>query len=169
MKYLGNCADKIENSIIESIKKIPGDVRPADNDMFSSTESLVMQKLTEVNYNLKGARWEMYYQDHLKFDASSIFKNVVKWWFVKLNPGDMFPYHIDTYENTKQLKRFWIACEDYKPGHVFFTGNQMLTKYSAGDIFEFNASAEWHGACNLSLEPKITLQVIATGLQNEIN
>lgn len=169
MKYLGNCAGKIPKSVIESIKNMNGDIRPSADDIFSSNKSIVMKTLADVNYNLKGARWEMYYENHLTFNVPDIFKNVEKWWFVKLNPGDMFPYHVDTYDKTKNLKRFWVACEDYKPGHVFFSGSDILTKYSAGDIFEFDASTEWHGACNLSLEPKITLQIIATGLQHEIN
>jgi hypothetical protein len=167
MIYVGNCIDKIPLKVIELIKKSSGDVRPSDNDVFSNDKSYIMDALKEVNYNLKGARWEMYYEEHLDFDASEIFKGIEKWWFVKLNPGDIFPYHVDFYDRGKNLKRYWIACEDYVAGHLFFSGKETLTKYSAGDIFEFDALSEWHGACNLSLKPKITLQVIALGVKNE--
>ncbi len=164
MEYIGNCKDFILDSLISEIKNFSsdiGDVRPKEIDLNQKYKSEIMQKLLLAGYSLSKMRWTLYYQSHLStiFQLPPIFKNVKNWWFVKLNPGDIFPYHLDVYDDQKILDRYWIACEDHKPGHIFSYGNDVLTGYQAGDIFKFDAHRIYHGAANIGFEPKISLQV----------
>jgi hypothetical protein len=67
--------------------------------------------------------------------------------------------HIDTIkEDQKNAKRYWIALEDYKWGHIFLENGENLRDYKQGDCFLFDNKI--HGAANVGLEPKISLQIM---------
>lgn len=164
MKYIGNCKEHISFNLLQKIKNTSGDVRPKIEEFDQNYKSDTLQKWIACGYDLKKIRWSLYYSEHLMedFSPNKILKNITNWWFVKLNPGDIFPYHKDLFENQQQVNRYWVACEDYKPGHIFSYDKSVLTGYQAGDIFLFDAKNIYHGAANIGFEPKISLQICTT-------
>ena len=74
----------------------------------------------------------------------------------------MFPMHQDLFkENKPNIRRFWMAMQDSKLGHVFVYEDTTLKNYRAGDLFEFEDPNAWHAACNLGFEPKVSLQIVS--------
>ena len=71
----------------------------------------------------------------------------------------MFPFHIDTFPGEQKVTRYWIACEDHEPGHIFMYDNQVLSNYKAGDVFEITPGL-WHGAANIGFTTKLSLQLV---------
>lgn len=109
-------------------------------------------------YDVKKLYWESFSGENFPWPVKIPVEG--SWWFSKLPPGSVFPMHQDTYSNTEASQRFWIACQDYEPGHIFTYGDKILTGYKAGDMFEFEDPLEWHGAANCGLSTKISLQVV---------
>ena len=115
----------------------------------------------EAGYDLETLYWESFGWEEFPFKVELPFdgKNV-KWWFSKLPPGSVFPFHQDIYSTIQAKRRLWIAYQNYVPGHVFAYEDKVLTGYKAGDMFEFDDTAVWHGAANCGLIPKISLQLV---------
>jgi hypothetical protein len=113
---------------------------------------------TTAGYDTSQLYWESFSRENFPFTVDMPFKE--NWWFSKLLPGGVFPYHQDIYPTLKPKSRLWIACQDHQPGHIFSYGDNVLTGYKAGDVFEFQDTSVWHGAANCGLSPKISLQVV---------
>jgi len=116
-------------------------------------------KWVDAGYDLNRIGWEFYTGDSFNWTVPLPFEGNISWWFSKLNPGDIFPMHVDTYNETVNVKRYWVAYTDYQPGHIFTYDNILLTDYKAGDMFEFTDPTMNHGACNIGFTPKISLQI----------
>jgi hypothetical protein len=56
----------------------------------------------------------------------------------------------------KNCKRYWIAMQDYVPGHIFQYKDEILTNYKKGDIFQYPDANEIHGAANISYTKRLT-------------
>lgn len=160
MNYIGNCQEFILPEFIDVVLKTNGDTRPSIQELDQSYKLETIKKWEEAGYDLSKLKWTMYYQSHFSktLKLPPMFQGNIQWWFVKLNPGDIFPCHLDLFENKKNVKRYWIACQDYKLGHVFVYENRMLTEYRAGDIFEIDPNV-YHGSVNIGFVPKISLQI----------
>ncbi len=160
MQYIGNFQTWLPQHAIDTILSIDGDRRPEHNP--ESYKSGLANLWSRSGINFYKVGWTLYYQSHFnkKITIPEEIKNVSNWWFCKLNPGDMFPLHQDLYKEPKPVKRYWMACQDHMPGHVFFYGKESLNNYRAGDLFLFENENEWHGACNLGFVPKISLQIV---------
>lgn len=160
MKFIGNFKSWIDQAIIDRILNIEGDRRPEKN--IESYKNSLAEVWSNAGFNLDKIGWTLYYQEHFDFkiEIMSEITNVESWWFCKLNPGDIFPLHQDLYKNTFSVKRYWMACQDHLPGHVFLYNDSVLNDYRAGDLFLFENEKEWHGACNIGFTPKISLQIV---------
>lgn len=161
MKYIGNYKHWIDPLIVEKVKTSTGERRPkVINDGYQD-QTLISWK--SAGYDLSKLGWEFFYNEHIGKDhidlPIKIENKKYKWWFSKLNPGDFFPMHLDHFKTETNVIRYWMACEDYKPGHVFVYGESVLQNYKAGDMYEFSADM-WHGAANLGFDPKISLQIM---------
>lgn len=118
------------------------------------------QRWIKAGYDMSKIGWNFFTGSDFDRPIVLPFDNDnISWWFSKLNPGDMFPMHVDSYSENKQIKRYWIACKDYEPGHIFLYGDKVLTGYSAGDMFEFTDNNILHAAVNVGFTPKISLQI----------
>lgn len=160
MKYIGNFQNWLPQHAIDRILNTNGDRRPEPNpDAYKNALAKVWY---DAGFNLEKIGWSLYYQKH--FDEEIVIpkeiKNVSSWWFCKLNPGDIFPLHQDLYKDPKPVKRYWMACQNHEPGHIFFYGNESLNNYKAGDLFLFENENEWHGSCNIGFTAKISLQIV---------
>ncbi len=167
MIYIGNFESWINEDFINKILLSNGDRRPAPGTKEETSDLQLMWK--EANYQSGKISWEMYYESHLgKFKPPIEITGVYEHWFCKMNPGDMLPLHDDRYEGKKMqdiiesgktIKRYWMACQDMLPGHVFSYENQLLDNYRAGDLFEFTIPDALHGSCNIGFVPKISYQL----------
>jgi hypothetical protein len=165
MKYIGNYSDIISSSTVFDMITKTGEKRPT-NDMYQYLESNeINSKWKDVGFlNMSSIEWYMYYDsdftETISFDHLDFLDGYrIKFWAVKILPGKMFPGHIDMFKENKTVKRYWMAVEDYKWGHIFLQNNKVLQNYNSGDIFEI--SNEIHGAANIGLLPKLSIQIMA--------
>lgn len=160
MKYFGNFKEYIPNNLIKTILEHPYKGEgPNPNDPYEEVK--VWQK---AGYNFDNIKWISYTSEMIDVPVSlpGEFGNVIEIWYTKLNPGNMFPLHRDVFSYTdNNLVRFTMLLLDQQPGHVFCYNNKILTDYRAGDVFVFDNPYMWHGAVNIGLTPRITMQISA--------
>lgn len=97
---------------------------------------------------------------HLDLKMPVPIEGEYHWWIIKLKPGQMQPMHFDPHiTQVKNCQRWTMPLLDYKPGHVFVWGNQLLTDYKAGDLFLWDDPMCYHGVVNISYHTRLTLQV----------
>ena len=145
MKYVTNIKESIPQELIDYVKNNRGTVKP--NKEVEDYQMETYLKWKDAGINIDKLEWEFFSEIpnvdlNLPFDGKQ-----VNWWVSKLKPGDMFPMHTDTFKENLDMKRYWVACEDHQPGHVFMYGTETLNNYKAGDVFELEPNV-WHGACN---------------------
>ena len=164
MIYVGNFKDWIDLEIMNTMINSSGEKRPLDEDTTVERKQEVLQKWLLAGYDIKKLSWEFFYKEHVGDIKPPISTNLrYKWWFSKMNPGDMFPLHIDSFPyNETKIKRYWMAMQDILPGHVFIHNGKPLI-YSAGDMYEFDDARDWHGAVNIGFIPKISYQLVVFG------
>jgi len=166
IRLVGNCAELIPNGWKERVVSTTGEIRP-NNNMGTNDYVEEQRKLwEEAGYSAdESVRWEMFYAEdfdtNINLHEHELFKEKqVKWWIVKVNPGKCFPFHSDSFNFPSQkIERYWIALDDHEWGHVFIAEDKILSGYKKGDVFQFDN--ETHGAMNIGLTPKISLQVVA--------
>jgi hypothetical protein len=164
IERIGNHKELLEGDFLRVVNETHGERRPGNPGPESITKNTVARIWKDAGYEFDKIGWWIYSKKF--FDEAPAFPtrwNVIDWWFVKLNPGDSFPMHIDAFEgDPPNIKRWWMACEDYHPGHVFLYEGKMLDDYRAGDLFEFANPHAWHASANLSFVPKISLQIVSS-------
>jgi hypothetical protein len=159
MIYVKNIKSYISDELIQHMLTHDGARKP---DEVSDYQKPILDKWISSGIDTSKVGWEFFNSDNLVENLDLPFVGNVRWWFSKLNPGDMFPLHLDTYPEQAQIERYWVACQDHQSGHVFMSGDTVLQNYSAGDVFKFESTDTWHGACNLGFTPKISLQILVT-------
>lgn len=86
--------------------------------------------------------------------------------YYKMMPGDILPYHSDTYARYRgyhsveidQIWRVIVFLQDWQPGFLFEMEGRPITQYRAGDFVAWQGDAE-HMAGNLGRVPRYTLQI----------
>jgi len=132
--YRGNFANWINPTWRELVLNTVGQARPRD--------------------------WWVYEEHDLNIKISPPWcTGKTEWWITKLMPGQFMPMHTDPFTHYETCKRYWVPLQDYQPGHLFVYGNLVLTKYSAGDVYEYINSQDIHGAANIGHMPRVVLQV----------
>ena len=156
MKYITNIS--IDPITVEYVKTHSGDIRPKETIEDYQKEN--SEKWINAGYDRNKVRWEVFYEDTIpNCNQQFPWDNVIGWWVSKLTPGDIFPFHLDTFPNNQKVTRYWIACEDHQPGHVFMYNKEILSDYKAGDVYEIPPGM-WHGAANIGFTTKLSLQVV---------
>lgn len=162
MIYIGNFSSWIDPEIIKIILDTNGERRPKPQP--GEYEQATVNRWRAAGIDMSKIGWEFYYNEHISKDhielPIDINSRQYKWWFSKLNPGDMLPMHTDHFESANNVQRFWMACQDHQPGHVFTYDGKFLEGYQAGDMFELSPANIEHGAANLGTVPKISLQIL---------
>ena len=85
---------------------------------------------------------------------------ITQWWFSKIPPACMIEMHKDL-GKAKPINgniRACTAITDYIPGHIYIENDILWTDYKKGDTFLLDNVI--HGAANLTLTDKITLQML---------
>lgn len=86
--------------------------------------------------------------------------------YYKMMPGDILPYHSDTYTryiayhgvDVQDIWRAIVFPQDWQPGFLFEIEGRPIYQYSAGDFVIWRGAAE-HMAGNLGRVPRYTLQI----------
>jgi len=86
--------------------------------------------------------------------------------YYKMMPGDILPYHGDTYVRYRayhsvEIDHIWrviVFLEDWQPGFMFEIEGRPINQYRAGDFVAWQGGAE-HMAGNLGRVPRYTLQI----------
>lgn len=165
ISYIGNYLKCIPSHWASIVVKNKGEVRPNEKMIMTPDVRRQFKVWDDAGYlDNPCVRWELftgyYIGEELDLSLFDFCNNKkVDWWIVKLDPGRFFPMHRDTIkEHQTNSKRYWIAMEDYKWGHVFLDDDYALRDYKKGDVFLFDNGL--HGAVNVGLEPKISLQIL---------
>lgn len=161
MRFIGNYKSWIDLSWINEILASPGYGRPRDWHPDSPLEEQIYQKAQDVGYDLNAVHFWLYEKSNLTFDITPpwVKSKNYHWWFTKMYPGQYTPMHSDPHTFESDCLRYWIPMQDYQIGHVFIYNDQMITGYSAGDVYCYLDSNDIHGAVNLGYSPRIILQV----------
>lgn len=76
-------------------------------------------------------------------------------------PGNFVAPHYDQYRssgfNHLPVVRLWIALQDAKFGQVFCVGNEILSNFQAGDVYNFDNII--HSSANAGLDTRYTMVV----------
>lgn len=162
MNYIGNFSEYIPKKLVSALLKSGHEKHKFFDQDLDLPETKVWLK---AGYDLEKITFYSFdnaqYKDKIKLPE--IFGKVTQIWFTRLDPGDMFPLHQDIYTDYgyNQLNRFCVMLQDYEAGHVFVHNGQFLENYTYGDTYQFNHSDTWHGACNIGLNPRLTMQIVS--------
>jgi hypothetical protein len=182
------CLGKIDipQSLIDDVKNREPDRIACQLDSGSHLQNL--QELDPSLYNLSGYNYyhresvllKEYTNDwYLEIMPSNFLnqhqlanpKNAV---VLRVDPGSFTRPHLDTFKNSLLKKhsdlkiddivRLWIPLEDSTFGQALFVGEQMLYKYSAGEVYTFD-NYSFHSAANAGLDIRYTLLVYTTKIK----
>jgi hypothetical protein len=155
-----------------SIGEIPLD----DNWKTSATEFKLWQedKYQEWGHIKEATQHYMSFEPELPFDiniALSIIgcNSPFQHSFLKLPAGRMIPWHCDTYayfikkydvpeQQVTRIKRAIVCVNDWDVGQSLQVGKNMLSGWSAGDMYTWDHDA-WHGAANFGNQDLIFMQI----------
>jgi hypothetical protein len=113
-------------------------------------------------YDLSQVYWYIFEIDTFPFDIKMPFEDnndECLWWGIKMNPGNFMPIHRDphTYDpEFYDVKRYWMALQDWEPGHIFMYEDQVLVNYSKGDVYSYIDPQAIHCACNIGNNPRLS-------------
>jgi hypothetical protein len=89
---------------------------------------------------------------------------------LRVEPGTFSVPHFDRFRHAlrehpelefEDIARLWIPIEDSTFGQAFFVGDQVIHKYSAGEVYTFS-NYDFHSAANAGLDTRYTLIVYTT-------
>jgi hypothetical protein len=158
MNYIGNYKNWIKQEYIDFMLSTDGTPRPSGGRNPDSEE---FRKAKEHGYDLSQTYWYIYESDTFPFEIKLPFNSNLDsmWWGIKMKPGNFMPVHRDphTYDPALyQVDRYWMALQDWKPGHIFMYDRQVLVDYKAGDVFHYPDAQEIHCACNIGNSVRLT-------------
>lgn len=160
MKFVGNFFKWIDPLWEHLVLTRKGQARPRDWPASSSIESAEYARYKEAGYDLTAVNWWVYEERDLNISINPPWTTgEVHWWITKLMPGQFMPIHTDPHTYDRECNRYWVPLQDYQPGHIFMYNDQVITKYQAGDVYQYYSSIDAHGAANIGHVPRIILQV----------
>jgi hypothetical protein len=97
------------------------------------------------------------------FQRNNCEPGIVMWHIQEQKPGRITIPHFDLYSSVKgnlgiekdQLLRLWIPLEDAKFGHALFVGDEVIHKFKAGEIYDWDD--ELHTGVNAGFDSRYTL------------
>lgn len=159
MKFICNCASWISDEFLSYINDNSKGKRIVFKEEYSDHE--LCKLWISKGYDINKISYTFFFKEDFEIPVTlpAEISNAREFWISKLQPGDMIPWHYDTFKHPLAgVKRYWMALQDPEPGHVFFYKDQQFTDYKKGDVFLFERPDEWHGACNVGFTNKLTLQ-----------
>lgn len=178
MKYVGRLMLDFDY-LLETIKTAePAYVGPRldKDDVNSNSISEMWANAGHTRLEHGGTTgWDMYFSgkqfDHkfIETVCESLQVQNIASWVSAIHPGNYAPWHYDTqvdetYFNRPCVERYHIHLENWKPGHVFFVGDNALINYSQGDVYKWDSWKDWHAGANAGYSTKYTLNMIVERL-----
>jgi hypothetical protein len=158
MKCIGQVDLDVEH-ILHTVNTLPGELRPGKE---SATASQAQLATYTEKRTYPGAQWRFYYAGDFGYDAQPWQipgVDAYRWWIVVLEPGCVFPTHVDTFENSSE-RRLWAPVTAPQPGHVFQECDRVYTDCESGTLWEFDTAENSHGAANFGHSQRVTLQIV---------
>jgi len=163
MKFVGNFKNWIDPKWIEFLKSNRGTARPKEGQQPDSPEmEAEYARAKAAGYKDDAIYFWMFDSTNFPFEISKppFVKDNFHWWFTKMLPGNFMPMHVDPHTlYQKNSNRYWIALQDWEPGHIFMYEDRVITNYVAGDVWTYEDSTALHGAANIGFTPRIVLQI----------
>jgi hypothetical protein len=164
LKLILNAEEWIKSEWIDEIKSVTGLRAPVD--LFAKEKQELHQediRARNAGYSMEAFYYTLIEQSHLSFeitDIPEIGKGKLHWWVVKMLPGQFMPVHRDPRITTKRnIERYWMPWIDWDYGHIFYYENTVITDYRKGDLFLMEDPDALHGAANIGMTPRITLNI----------
>lgn len=163
MNYVGNYKEWIQPEWIDKLMSNPGVARPSQGKQPSSPEEQIeYNKARQAGYCDSATYFWMFNQETSPFiiPTPPFVRGRYHWWITKMLPGNFMPMHIDPHTlYEKNSNRYWMALQDWQPGHIFMYEDQVITNYVAGDVYVYNNPKALHGAANIGHTTRLILQV----------
>lgn len=163
MIYIGNFKDWIDDKWIQHIQSVDGIPRPKTASENPDCEEFELA--TQAGYDITKTWWYHYSVKNFPFLIGNPpwdQKRNCLWWFIKMKPGGYMPMHKDPHiynQSWLNCRRFWIAVQDYEPGHIFLSDDLFLSNYNIGDVWEYDSANDLHGACNIGYNNRISFLI----------
>lgn len=181
MKYCGNYKHLIQSEWIEAILDTKGTPITPFHDYTEDPikakklleERYIKERLPTTNpteeelyftgpYNSNLIMAEIFTKENCPFDMhlKELDQYLIgDWWIVKQLPGQFMPIHRDTAKPVDNNHRYWFPWTDFQTGHIFLHRGQFINNYKAGDLFRYDHDDDLHGSANISLQPRIIMQI----------
>ena len=176
MQMIGNYKQWIPQGFLEMLLEEDGDITPVyQPDKWQGKPEWDSSRISLENAGYP----DLNYKFHQYSNQTRCIQNFMKdtgwkyvhpilperqehghWWIVKYQPGDMQPMHFDPHIiDTKDCLRYTMMLTDFEDGHIFTYDNYLLNNYLIGDMFQWPNPMILHGAANISMRPRISLQL----------
>ena len=108
------------------------------------------------------------------FERNGCLPKINEWRIQEQKPGHITIPHIDIYEsvtlknntNKKDLLRLWIPLEDAKFGQALFVGDEVVYKFKAGEIYDWDN--EMHTGVNAGFDSRYTLLIYIKKKESDV-
>jgi hypothetical protein len=161
MEFIGNYKDWLKQEWVEEIMKSNGIAAPRDllkgQDLHSEDK-----RVKDAGYNINEFYYSLFEKDNLSFSLNvpGLPLGEVRWWITKMMPGQFMPVHTDPRIGIiENIERYWMPWTDWTNGHVFVYKDTVVSNYKAGDLYMMEDPEALHGAANVGLIPRITLNI----------
>ena len=173
MKYIGNFIDQIPVGLIDAVLNNDGDITPVyQPEKWTGKPEWDAARIALENAGYPDLDYHFHqytqnteclkpFLDQIDFKFSlPNLPTVHHWWIVKYMGGDMQPMHFDPHIiETQDCQRYTMMLTDFEDGHIFVYDDYLLTDYKAGDLFLWPDPMIIHGAANISMHPRLSLQM----------
>lgn len=163
MNFIGNYKNWIQQSWIDELLGTEGYARFKEGQQPDSPSMQEQyDKAIKAGYDPNKAYFYMFDKTNVSFkiDPPWLEGKKYHWWITKMLPGNCMPIHVDPHTIYEQdSNRYWMPLQDYTGGHFFVYKDVVFTEYKQGDVFVYDDSQASHGAANVSITPRLVLQV----------
>lgn len=157
----------------EEFKSLPYETRP-----FTDPETLNIWQ-QQYGYNKLNFGGNVFDMSNTMPSFSKNFFTLMPWnnvsiTFFQMVTNDILPIHVDKYSkykrvynilDTSTIFRCIVFLEDWKSGHYLEVNNIPVLPWKKGDYVYWNNDTP-HFAGNFGIEPRYTLQITGTYVQN---
>lgn len=171
MKYIGNYAHWLDPQWRATVLTTVGQAMPRNKhiltkEQFGDAANSVQHDQYEMykaaGYAMDAVNWWIYEKEDIDLGELTVpwsSGNEIHYWFSKILPGQFMPMHRDPHVYERTCRRYWIATQDYEPGHIFVYKDEMVKDYKTGDVYEFENENDLHGCANISFSPRVIMQI----------
>lgn len=127
MKYIGNYHSYIPAGLIDNLKDSEG-CEITDYQKFNCDNLEIEINIPELPEQRKLITWNLF----------------------KFNPGQLeYVYTDDFLSNSQDSLKYIMFLNDWEIGHIFTCGEEMLTNYKTGDVYQLNDRSAKYSWANI--------------------